>query len=124
MWPTYHVEVLALTYKIKSMDDVVALPCQLPQAARDELIRCTAILDYEYGTFRDDADGGYTLIAQTTDDLAEIKAHVDYDCHPPEWVSRFDSYLAAMYLLTNDFSITLFMPLSVAPQSILNELED
>ena len=113
-----------MTYKVKTMDDVVSLPCQLPLAVRDELVRSTAILDYEYGTFRADADGGYSLIVQTAADLDEVKAHIDYDQHPPEWVNKFDSYVAAMYLMTNDFSITLFMPLSVAPHSILNELED
>lgn len=121
---TLFLEVLPLLYKVKTMTDVVSLPCQLPQTVRDELIRSTAVLDYEYGENRDDADGGYSLIVQSLDDLAEAKSFVDFEHHPPEWVNRFDSYAAALYVLTNDLTVTLFVPLDIAPESIAKEMNE
>lgn len=121
---SFITEVLALTYKVKTMADVVSLPCKLPQAVRDELIRAAAVLDYEYGENRDDADGGYSLIVQSLDDLAEAKSFVDFEHHPPEWVNRFDSYAAALYVLTNDLTVTLFVPLDIAPESIAKEMNE
>ncbi len=48
--------------KIKTMQDVVSLGLHLPMAVRDELVRSTAILDYEYGPARNDTDGGYSIL--------------------------------------------------------------
>ena len=44
--------------------------------------------------------------------------------HFPEWVEKVDRYAAALYLLNDDFSVVLFVPLAIAPKAILNELEE
>ena len=113
-----------MLYKIKSVQDIRTLPLSLPQHTRDELLRSTAILEYEYGPIHDDADGGYSVIIQTPGDLITLKSFVDYINHPPEWAMRMDDYAVAMYLINNEFTITAYVPLSIAPKEILNELEE
>jgi len=72
------------------------------------------------GTF-----SGYSLIAETADDLASIREIIDFDTHPCEWADRLDEeYLSALYLLNDEFSIVVFMPVTVAPPALLSELED
>ena len=87
-----------------------------------------AVLEAEYGADRDYLQvGGYSLLFDSADDLAQFKSIIDYDTHPCEWAlreSRNSGYLSALYIMNNDFSIMVFMPLAVAPTAILADLED
>ena len=50
---------------------------------------------------------------------------IDLNTHPCEWADRLDDeYLSALYLLNDDFSVVVFMPITVAPPALLKELED
>ena len=86
------------------------------------------VLDAEYGENRDYfQEGGYSLIVETTDDLTEVKAIVDYERHPAEWVvreSRGCGYLCCLFVMNNDFSIMLYLPEAIAPNAILRDLEE
>jgi hypothetical protein len=53
-----------------------------------------------------------------------MRKAVDFTTHPCEWVDRIGDYIAAMYLLNDDYSIVLFIPVAITPEIILNELED
>jgi hypothetical protein len=55
-----------------------------------------------------------------------IKQFIDFDKHPPEWVTSisFTKIISALFIVNNDFSIMVYMPQEVAPQSLLSELED
>ena len=69
--------------------------------------------------------GGYSLIAETLEDVNQIRAIIDFEQHLPEWVDRLDGdYLSALYLLNDDYSIVVFMPTAIAPETLLHELED
>lgn len=93
-----------------------------------ELSRYIDVLDLEYGLNRDYLEeGGYALIAETAEDMEQVKDILDYDAHPCEWAMRlWDSteYVSALYLLNNEFSIQLYMPESIAPDDVLHELTD
>ena len=85
------------------------------------------ILDEEYGYDRNwELVGGYSILAETAEDVAGIKQYVDYDRHPPEWVTSigYTKIISVLFILNNDFSIMVYMPQEIAPQSLLNELED
>ena len=113
-----------MLYKIGTMSELPTLPFTLPEPAHTELVRVLAVLDSEYGKARDySKDGGYVLIAEAADDLPQLKAAIDYEAHPCEWATRHGSFLSALYVLTNDYAITVFMPLSAAPKAILENLE-
>ena len=114
-----------MIYTIGTAREIPSLPCTLPHSVRKELLRCTAVLDREYGENRNyHQTGGYSVIVETMEDISNIKPTLNLDAHFPEWVDRFDSYAAALYLLNDDFSVVLFVPLVIAPETILNELEE
>ena len=114
-----------MVYTIGTTREIPSLPCALPQSVRKELLRCTAVLDQEYGEDRNYRQtGGYSVIVETVEDVSSIRPTLDIDTHFPEWVDRYDSYAAALYVLNDDFSVVLFVPLAIAPKTILNELEE
>lgn len=120
-------EELSLLYRVATQTDLATLPISLPDRALTELLQCTIILDIEYGKDRDPMQsGGYSLVAEASADLEEVKKIIDYDTHPCEWATRLGNsgYLSALYLLNDDYSIVLFMPISIAPEAILKDLED
>lgn len=114
-----------MLYKIGTMAELPTIPYTLPEPAYTELIRSLAVLDAEYGEARDySIDGGYCLIVEAADDLPALKSNIDYDTHPCEWATRQGDFLTALYIISNDYAVMVFAPLSIAPQAILDELED
>ena len=114
-----------MVYTIGTTREIPSLPCILPQSVRKELLRCTAVLDREYGEDRNyHQTGGYSVIVETREDVSGIMPTLNFDTHFPEWVEKVDRYAAALYLLNDDFSVVLFVPLEIAPKTILNELEE
>ena len=103
------------------------LETKLPDSVFTELVRGIAILDCEYGENRNYREyGGYSLIAETAEDIQAVKNYVDYEAHPAEWVTSIgkgSGYLSALYILNDDFSIMLYLPAAVAPSVILDEVE-
>ena len=84
--------------------------------------------EYSNGTDRDyTMVGGYSIVLENKDDLAEFKRIINYEEHPCEWAvreSRGCEYINALYIINDDFSIMVYMPIFIAPTAILNELED
>ena len=114
-----------MIYTIGTAREIPSLPCMLPRSVQRELLRCTMALDREYGEDRDyHQTGGYSVIVETDEDVSSIKPMLNIDAHFPEWVDKVDRYAAALYLLNDDFSVVLFVPLAIAPKTILNELEE
>ena len=116
-----------MLYRFGTTDEVYTCPIQLPDEVTNELIIGTSVLASEYGENRDYLNvGGYSIVIETIDDLPAIKSILDCDAHPCEWATRLgkSGYLSALYIINDDFSIMLFMPIAVAPAVILNELEN
>lgn len=104
-----------------------ALKSKLPDEVFETLVWAVGILDYEYGKERNYLKvGGYYLVAETAADVLAMKGFVDFENHPCEWanLSKNGSYVSALYLMNNDFSITLLLPVDIAPESILVEVDD
>lgn len=114
-----------MLYRIGTESEIPMIEEILPLPVLKSLLKCTVLLDYAYGPDRRYQEiGGYSLIAQNSDDVEEMRKAVDFTTHPCEWVDRVEDYIAAMYLLNDDYSIVLFIPVAIAPETILNELED
>lgn len=117
-----------MLYRIGTQKEIPALRSKLPEYAGKELSRCTAVLDIEYGAERNYLQsGGYTLILEEEKDLAELRKTINYDTHPCEWATRIGEageYISALYLLNDDFSVVVLLPSAIAPDAILNDLED
>ena len=117
-----------MLYRIGNEQEYAVLEDKLPKRVLSEILRGIVILDSEYGADRDYLqEGGYTLVVETTEDIAKLKEIIDYDAHPCEWATRIGRdthYLAALYILNNEYSIMVYMPVSIAPNAILRDLED
>lgn len=115
-----------MLYCIGTYREATALPVAFPADVKQKLLCSTAYLDSEYGAKRNYLEsGGYSLIAQTYEDLLKAKEVVDFEVHPCEWVNRLDGdFLSALFVINDDFTISLFMPVEIAPKAILKELED
>ena len=117
-----------MLYRIGTEKDLATVKDKLPQQVYEDLTIGVVVLDSEYGENRDPfQEGGYSLIAEMADDLEELKAIVDYEHHPAEWVvreSRNCGYLCCLFVMNNDFSIMLYLPEAIAPAAILRDLED
>ena len=115
-----------MLYRIGTVKEIQPLYGKFHEDVVKQLHYCTRTLDAAYGADRDYLQsGGYSLIAETTDDLSGIWEIIDFDTHPCEWADRLDGdFLSALYLLNDDFSVVVFMPIAIAPPTLLNELED
>ena len=97
---------------------------RLPEEVARELLRSTIILDYEYGAERDYLrSGGYSLIAETSADVEEIGAVIDFIEHPCEWAVLISGYVSALYLLNDDYSVVVFIPEAVVPKVLMEDVE-
>ena len=117
-----------MLYRVGKQVEIPALRSKLPECVLSELLCNVAILDAEYGPDRDYMrSGGYVLVAENPEDIHAVKDTINYEAHPCEWANRIgrdEGYLSALYLLNNDFSVVLVMPISIAPDAIVKELED
>ena len=117
-----------MLYKIGSSKDLAALPCALPDCVMTELACDIEILDREYGADRNwQESGGYSVIVETREDLRALNAIVDTEKHPCEWANRLSQnrdWLSTLFLFGDDFSIKVYMPVTIAPISILRDLEE
>lgn len=104
-----------------------ALYGKIPQRVYDEVLRGIVVLEAEYGPTRDYfGTGGYSLIADTRKDLFRARQIFDDSVHSCEWATRLgdSGYISALYLLNNDLSVMLYIPIALANNDILENLED
>lgn len=117
-----------MLYRIGTRSELPRVEGRLPEQVMTELFQGVMILDVEYGEERDYLQsGGYSLIAETENDVVQLRQILDVDTRPCEWATRIGrdtGYLSALYLLNDDFAIMVYMPISIAPGAILNDLED
>lgn len=117
-----------MLYRIGTRAEARTMQTKLPKSAYEELLRCADILDEAYGAKRNYLKvGGYFMVVETYEDICKIKEVVDYETTLCEWVkllSETSAYLSVLYLLGDDYSVVILMPLAVAPKTILNQLEE
>ena len=112
-----------MVYKLGNDKDMDALP-PLDGKTEEIIYVYTSTLTYQYGEERniDEADGGYVLYAPPGTDREELKACFDYTKHTLESADRFGSLISAMYILHNEFVITIIMSADDAPIELINEI--
>ena len=115
-----------MLYRIGTVKEIDAIEDKFPREIVNKLYHCTSVLDEAYGADRDYLQsGGYSLLAENEQDLVGIKPIIDFDTHPCEWADPIGKeHLSALYLLNDNFSIVVFMPINIAPPELLSELED
>lgn len=112
-----------MLYRIGTIQEIPKLTCKLPERVLTEIFQGLVVLDAEYGEDRNYLEsGGYTIIAEKIEDISKIPINIS----TPEWVTKISStdFLSALYILNDDFSVMLYLPEAIAPESIINVLED
>ena len=120
-------EVIPLLYRIGSEKEIPLLSSRFPDRVIEEVLAGAVVRDSEYGADRDYLEiGGYSILLVTLEDIQQLKSILDYDAHPCEWATHIGStgYVSALYILNDDYTIDVYMPLAIAPKAILKELED
>lgn len=113
-----------MLHRIGTVADALTLDGIVPDDVHNDIVRGLAILDDEYGSTRNYlSDGGYALIADTSDDVQQA-LHIVGD-RPYEWVIRLGAsgWTSTLYLLGDDFAVVLYAPESAMPIKMLNKLE-
>ena len=114
-------------YRIGTEKEIPLISSRFPDRVIEEILAGAVVRDAEYGADRDYTNvGGYSIIIETLEDVQQLKAIIDYDTHPCEWATRIGNtgYVSALYILTDDFTVDVFMPLEIAPVTVLEDLED
>ena len=91
-----------MLFIIGTTKEVSKLEGHLPSRLIDEVCRGVVVLDAEMGENRDYyVEGGYSLIAQTAEDLQMAKERFDPTQNLCEWATRiYDTgYVSALYIL-------------------------
>lgn len=116
-----------MLYTLGTANELSLLPSHLPEELATEVLTGLVVLDAEYGESRNYLEsGGYSVIAETMEDIPGLKSIVDYEKHPCEWATKIGrtGFVSALYILNNDFSIMVYLPQDIAPTEIITELED
>lgn len=104
-----------------------ALYGQLPQTVLGELVRGLAVIECEFGFERDIFEsGGYSVVATTEDDLNRARRVFDDRLHKCEWSTKLSDsgFCSALYLLSNEVSVMLYIPIALANDDILENMEE
>lgn len=117
-----------MLYIIETKEKLSTVAKSVPSSIHTELLSLVMRLDAEYGADRDPMDeGGYAVVITDAVDLAALRTIIDIDNHPCEWAHRVGKegdYCNCLVILNDDYSISLFIPVAIAPKTILEELED
>ena len=116
-----------MLYRIGHKKDVYSCGCKFPRRALQEVHTGLMILDEEYGYDRNwEESGGYAILAENAEDVEAIKQYVDFEKHPPEWVTAvsYTGITSSLLVLNNDFSIMVYLPEAICPEVIKRELEE
>jgi len=97
-----------------------------PHAVTKAIVMEELRLSEIYGSERNYYEnGGYSVIIDSEIDLEGVKAFVDFTNRPCEWADKIgeSEYVSALYVKNNAVTVTLFMPIAVAPANVLSELD-
>jgi hypothetical protein len=130
---SYSSRKMDMLYKAGTVQEIAQIKKSalvLPEEVYGEVLRIVTILDEVYGADRDvdNGDGGFVLIAENVQDLSLIsQRYMKLDNATYEAVELVkcsnQPYLNVLYLSNNEFGINIFMPVSIAPRLLLEELK-
>lgn len=115
-----------MLWRIGKADDALALDGVVPDDVHNDILYGAEILDSEYGKERNYlVDGGYALIANTSEDVA-MALKIVGQSRLCEWVVKLGTsgWTSTLYLLGDDYAIVLYAPESALPTTLLNQIEE
>lgn len=115
-----------MLFKVGTTSEIVQCLDVFPLEVVDELMVTCRRLDLVYGEDRDYLKtGGYSIVLQSIDDITTLNEIVNITTHSCEWANKLgeSGYVSALYVLNNDFSVAVIMPICIANEDILNAIE-
>ena len=117
-------------HKVGTVAEISALLEKIPEEIYSSILNIVTMLDERFGNDRDinEDDGGIVLVAENKEDLEYFeKQYVELDSSLLEYVdlvkTQEEPYLNAFFLYNEyEYGITLFMPVSIAPESLLRNV--
>jgi hypothetical protein len=116
---------------VKEMERIRQDAPNLPEEVYRETLRIVTMLDEVYGADRDvdQSDGGLVLIAVSKQDLRLIEQRymkLNENRHEGVTLVKCENgpYINVFFLCNNEYGINVFLPVSVAPHILLEELND
>ena len=116
-----------MLYTIGTTAEVQTLPKHLPDRLVTEIFEGLVILDAEYGSTRDYLQiGGYSIVAETEEDISQLIPILDIRSRFPEWATWIGNsgFISMLYIFNNDFSIMVYIPATIMPDIVRKELEE
>lgn len=114
-----------MIYKLAHLEDVRMLP--ISEWSAVPIVKATlSVLDEVYGEDRniDESDGGYLLYASRGTKEEELKAAFNFSTKVWEDVEYHGNLVEIIYLLNNEYSVTLVLHKEDMPEMLRKELED
>jgi len=100
----------------------------LDEGLKDIARNTLRILDEAYGKDRDPKTdlGGFLVIMESEEDIERLKeCHLDLSNDIPEYsdyiAGKDDNWIVSLYLLSSDYSITVIIPMHMAPIEMMQE---
>ena len=113
-----------MVYKFCNCKDLHTLP-PISEQVMSILQYHTQVLTKEYGTNRDiNGDGGYVLYLTPDGVFEEIEAYFNYSANVIEYIEYFEDICVIMYLLNNEFCVTIVASLASLPPALIKEIND
>lgn len=106
---------------------------EMPQELQEAILKIVTTLDLEYGANRNkyEDDGGYVIIIESKEDFEELKSKNDIDCNDiiPEYVDKItcssgEVYTNSLILCSNEFGISLIIPMELTLQNLKDYIID
>ena len=105
-------------YKFGTVKELNSVNMPVPDKVYQEVFSIATMLDERFGAERDVErdEGGFIFIALDNSDLTYFKKnYVELNSELLEYVLPVDDYFNAFYLYGYDYGISLFLPVSIAP---------
>ena len=113
----FSIERTIMLYQFRTKAEALTLADRIPNCVLNQLCDVAGILDSCYNSHG--IDGGYILLAENIHDVEDIRRiHVDYSTEPVENVKKLNDYLSILYLPATEYSITVVLPESIAPEEM------
>ena len=117
-----------MVYKLGIPADMAGIASS-PDPVHHAILTELSTLEREYSGTRnvDTDDGGFMLYCTPGTTADEVKAFFDPTGHVLEWAGRIDSnppYCSALYLLSNDYAVEIFMAVSDTPEAVREEMTE
>ena len=110
---------------VGTLNEVQKLKGMFLDSLLDAVSKDCEILDAEYGDDRNYCvSGGFAVIVECIEDFEHLRKIINFNIYMYEFfnVIADTSYVSAVYVINDDYAISVFMPLTLAPTSIIESI--